>query len=231
MSDEASTIPCLVESVLKRGSTAAPAVTVSWAQSLDGAIAAAEGKRTTLSGPESLTLTHRLRSLHRAILVGIGTVISDDPQLTVRLVQGPSPQPVVLDSFLRFPLGAQLLARRDRAPWIFHAAGAPSDKAKALELRGAVLFPLSSDGATLPLAEVLRILGTHSIDSVMVEGGARVLRSFITGRMAQQAVITVSPVRMDGISIFEAGRNSMPAFAESRQEQFGRDSVTWGRFA
>ncbi|MGD0728308.1 MAG: dihydrofolate reductase family protein, partial [Spirochaetia bacterium] len=70
----------------RRGSL--PVVTVSWARSVTGAIAAADGARTPLSGPESLLLTHRLRAMHEAILVGIQTVLSDDPLLSVRLVEG-----------------------------------------------------------------------------------------------------------------------------------------------
>jgi riboflavin-specific deaminase-like protein len=223
----------LVESVLKAHCASPPAVTLSWAQSLDGAIAPADGKRTVLSGSESLVLTHELRKMHGAIMVGIGTVIADDPQLTVRLVEGQSPQPVVLDSHLRFPLGARLLASADRRPWIFHAEDAPSDKARELVGRGASLFALPAAEAGLPLAEVLRVLRTRGIESLMVEGGARVLRSFVADGLAHQAVITVSPVKMEGIRIFDSGPHPVrvPAFAEMSQERYGPDVVTWGRFA
>ncbi len=232
LSETVTAIPCLVESVLKARESSAPAVTVCWAQSLDGAIAPADGKRTTLSSPESLALTHRLRSMHRAILVGIGTVLADDPQLTVRLVGGPSPQPVVLDSSLRLPLSARLLARTDAVPWIFHASGAPAEKVRELERRGARLFALHGSENGLPLEEVLRILGAHRIRSLMVEGGARMLRSFMTEGQAHQAVVTVSPMRMDGIRIFDASPDQLSAldFVETSQEKYGRDTVTWGRF-
>ena len=125
-----------------------PVVTVSWARSVTGAIAAADGVRTPLSGPEALLLTHRLRAMHDAILVGIRTVLSDDPLLSVRLVEGSQPQPVVLDSHLRFPLHARLLSRTDRKPWIFHlestggAHGAAPEHARALAAAGARLFPV-----------------------------------------------------------------------------------------
>src|SRR3989304_8693232 len=75
-----------------------PLVTLSYAQSLDGCIAARAGERLALSGPESMRLTHRLRAAQDAILVGIGTVPADNPRLTVHLVQGQDPQPIVLDS-------------------------------------------------------------------------------------------------------------------------------------
>ncbi|HTP57759.1 MAG TPA: dihydrofolate reductase family protein, partial [Spirochaetia bacterium] len=74
-----------VEGVLREPSGARPAVTLSWAQSVDGAIGSRGGARVILSSPESMTVTHQLRSLHAAILVGIGTVLADDPLLTVRL--------------------------------------------------------------------------------------------------------------------------------------------------
>ena len=85
-----------------------PLVTLSYAQSLDGSIARERGKPLALSGPESMRLTHQLRAAHDAILVGIGTVLADDPQLTVRLVEGKSPIPVILDSRLAISPTARL---------------------------------------------------------------------------------------------------------------------------
>ncbi len=221
-----STIPCLVKLVLADCRGSLPVVTVSWAQSSNGAIAPADRTRVTLSSPESMALTHRLRSLHSAILVGIGTVLADDPQLTVRLVEGSSPQPVVLDSRLRFPLSARLLGRRDRAPWIFHGTEVPAARARELSERGARLFALPAGEAGLPLGDVLAVLGTQGMESLMVEGGALVLRSFLAGGLARQAVITVSPREMEGIRVLEL----MPRFAEMSQERHGGDTVTWGRF-
>ncbi|HEX9595492.1 MAG TPA: RibD family protein, partial [Anaerolineales bacterium] len=96
----------LAASLNQAGDLDRPTVTLSYAQSLDGSIALHRGEPLTLSGPESMAMTHRLRAAHDAILVGIGTVISDDPQLNVRLVEGRNPQVVVLDSRLRLPLTA-----------------------------------------------------------------------------------------------------------------------------
>jgi len=226
------TIPCLVESVLEAG-VRLPVVTVSWAQSMDGALAPAGGRRMVLSSPESMALTHRLRSLHRAILVGIGTVLLDDPRLTVRLVEGPSPQPVVLDSALRFPDSARLLSRADYAPWIFYAENAPADRARELADRGARLFALPGGENGLALDEVLRTLQGQGIASVMVEGGAHVLRSFLSRRLAHQLVITISPVRMEGVRIFEEGTatEGLLELDETCEKQYGQDVVRWGRFA
>ena len=84
---------------------APPQVTLTFAQSLDGSIAAVRGQPLALSSAETMVITHRLRAMHAAIVVGVGTLVADDPSLTTRLVEGPSPRPVVLDASLRTPLG------------------------------------------------------------------------------------------------------------------------------
>lgn len=207
-----------------------PAVTVSWAQSRDGAIAAPGGVRTALSCPESLALTHRLRAMHGAILVGIGTVLADDPLLSVRLAPGPQPQPVVLDTQLRFPLSARLLAREDRRPWIFHA-GPAGAKGRELTARGARLFAVHGGPSGLDLREVLDALADEGIASVMVEGGAQVLRSFLRAGLAGQAVVTVCPFRLDGLRVLEGTREgtALPEMADVLSEPCGRDTVVWGQ--
>jgi GTP cyclohydrolase II len=201
-----------------------PVVTVSWARSVTGAIAAADGARTSLSCPESLLLTHRLRAMHEAILVGIQTVLSDDPLLSVRLADGAQPQPVVLDSRLRFPPEARLLSRTDRRPWIFHLEGAETERARGpgLSHRGARLFPVRPGEGGLELRHVLATLLSEGIHSLMVEGGARVLGSFISQGLASQAVITVSPKVIKGI---EGPR--MPDTGHSLRERYGVDEVVW----
>lgn len=225
-----SAIARLVEAVLRSaGTQRRPVVTVSWAQTRDGSIAAAGGVRTPLSSPPSLALTHELRSLHAGILVGIGTVLSDDPLLNVRLVQGPSPRPIVLDSSLRMPLGARLLGRTDTQPWIFHESGAPAGKARELERRGARLFALERGTDGLPLGRVLAVLDAQGVPSVMVEGGARVLRSFLGEDLAAQAVITVSPIELQGFKVCPDGVECLPAFTEQVRESCGPDTVIWGR--
>src|SRR5512144_1074873 len=96
------------------GNTDRPRITLAYAQSLDGSIAARSGVPLQLSGTESMQYTHQLRAAHDAILVGIGTVLSDDPRLNVRLTAGVSPRPILRDSELRCPIDARCLesARR-----------------------------------------------------------------------------------------------------------------------
>jgi riboflavin-specific deaminase-like protein len=217
--------------VLRARSGPLPVVTVTWAQSASGAIAAANGRPLLLSGPESMLLTHRLRAAHDAILVGIQTVIADDPLLSVRLLPEPpphpQPQPVVLDSRLRFPPSARLLARDDRKPWIFacNDAEAANEKAAALERRGARIFRVQRGPGGLDLYPVLQALGAEGIGSLMVEGGARVLRAFITAGFADQVVLTTSPSHVTGLQ-----GPVLPGLVRSVTERLGADSVTWGTF-
>jgi GTP cyclohydrolase II len=208
---------------LRAPGTERPVVTLSWAQSATGAIAAAGGARTAISGPESMALTHRMRAMHDAILVGINTVLTDDPLLSVRLAEGSQPQPVVLDSRLRFPLGARLLARTDRKPWIFHASGRGSTVAEELERQGAVLFAVANSHGGLDLQAVLAALAGAGISSLMVEGGARVLRAFITLHLAAQAVVTESRLPIEGVP-----GPGIPPMKTSRKVDVGDDVVTWG---
>ena len=176
-----------------------------------------------------MLLTHRLRAAHDAILVGIQTVIADDPLLSARLLPGPpphpQPQPVVLDSRLRFPLSARLLARDDRKPWIFASVDAEvtDEKATALERRGARIFRVRRGPGGLDLYPVLQALGAEGIGSLMVEGGARVLRAFITAGFADQVVLTTSPSPVTGLQ-----GPDLPGLVQSVTERLGADSVTWG---
>jgi riboflavin-specific deaminase-like protein len=214
-----------VQGVLGAGSGRGPVVTLSWAQSASGAIAREDGTPLRISGPESLILTHRLRAAHEAILVGIQTVLTDDPLLSVRLPGGAlsrQPQPVVLDSRLRFPAGARLLARGDVKPWLFHSEGS-ADSAAALQALGARLFRVGHGPGGVDLYEVLTALSEAGISSLMVEGGARVLRAFMTAGFVEQIVVTVSASTIQGMP-----GPGMPGLVDSLIVSVGADSVTWG---
>ena len=200
--DDARPVMAEVIARLRRGAPELPVVTLSWAQSSKGAIAGPGGVPAALSG----------------------TVIADDPQLSVRLVPGPQPQPVILDSRLRFPLDARLLKRVDRSPWIFHAEGsAAAGACGELAARGARLFVVDCTPEGLDLLQVLRTLRAEGITSVMVEGGARVLRAFLSQWLADQVVVTTSPSELTGIQ-----GPPMPGFIRSVEDGYGVDAVTWG---
>ena len=118
-------------SQIRAASAARPYITLAYAQSLDGSIAATPGRMLRLSNSLSQAMTHHLRARHDAILVGINTVLADDPQLTVRLVAGKDPRPVVIDGCLRTPPGARLLTSRAGNPIVATSQTACPQKRRA----------------------------------------------------------------------------------------------------
>ena len=209
-----------------------PFVTISYAQSLDGALAAAPGQPTILSGVESLKLTHLLRSRHDAILAGIGTILTDDPQLTVRLVEGPDPQPIVVDGRLRFPENARLLTNPKRA-WIAttaDAAAAAGPHKERLEAAGAEIYPLPAEADGLvDLAALLATVKQRGIRSVMVEGGAQIIGALLAQRLVDFIIITIAPRLMGGLRLPAAYPAPLPRLDHPAYTPLGEDLVGGGR--
>jgi len=175
--------------------TGMPFVTLKWAQTLDGRTAAVDGQSRWISSEPSLKLAHRLRSTHDAVLVGVGTVIADDPQLTVRLVRGRSPVRVVVDSTLRVPLGAGILEDRHSARTVI-ATTDRADEARISAVRdmGAEVLKVAKDASgEVDMPELLRVLGERNISSVLVEGGAAVATSLIKRGLADKLVVIIGP--------------------------------------
>jgi GTP cyclohydrolase II len=205
-----------------------PFVTLAYAQSLDGSIAAGDGNRLFLSGTKSIEMTHKLRASHDAILVGIGTVLADDPQLTVRFAQGRNPQPVVLDSMLRMPLDSFLAARHPLKSWIIAGNSAPADKEKELAAQGHRVFRLAEDGqGRLDLAAVCASLHANGIKTLMVEGGVEVIDSFLATDLVDRVVITISPRYTGGRRVLSGG-GLIPRLADVSNLQLGEDIVVEG---
>jgi riboflavin-specific deaminase-like protein len=182
-----------------------PLVTLSYAQSLDGSLAAVKGQRTQISGPESAKLTHTLRANHDTILIGIGTLLADDPRLTVRLAEGEDPKPVILDSRLQIPLDSNLVPYNP--PWIATTAGADKEKARQLTSLGARLFilPETQEG-WISLPDLVRVLYREGARRLMVEGGAKVISSFLVSQLVDFMVVTISPLLLGGVQSIQFDR-------------------------
>lgn len=209
-----------------------PLVTLSYAQSLDGSISAVRGKPLAISGEESLLLTHQLRAYHDAILIGIGTALADDPQLTVRLAAGRDPQPIILDSRLRFPLTARMLQNVERRPWIVTTAQANQQRRRQLEDAGARIIELPHNSHNqIDLASLLSYLHRSGIKSLMVEGGARVITSFLTERLVDRLVLTIAPILVGGLNAVNQLSATFPHLRRPFYQRFGDDLVLFGDVA
>lgn len=175
--------------------TKRPFVTLKFAQTIDGRIAAATGHSQWISSPRSLRLAHRERSLHDAVLVGVGTVLKDDPQLTVRLVRGRNPLRVVVDSSLSIPLKAKLLQDQQQAKTLLAAAAGDDGKKKArLEAMGVEVLPSAVNRkGFVDLGRLLDDLGKRGISSLLVEGGSAVITSFLRESLADRLICIVAP--------------------------------------
>ena len=172
-----------------------PTVTVSYAQTLDGRLATASGGSRWISSPESLRFAHKLRAEHDAIVVGAGTACKDDPRLTVRLIPGEDPLRVVVDSTLRTPLTAAVLAE-EAAPGTLLAvtARAPAAKRDEVRARGATVLclPTNTEGR-VDLVALLAALHDRGVGSVLVEGGAGMLTALLQARLVDRMVVCVAP--------------------------------------
>ena len=205
-----------------------PFVTLSYAQSLDGSIALHAREPLLLSGENALRLTHQLRSIHDGILVGIGTVLSDNPQLTVRHWSGINPQPIVLDSHLRIPSDARLCERDDKPCWVF-----TTNDEQPLALDGVDITALEGDAdGRVCLRRMLAALYARGIRSLMVEGGAHVISAFLKAGLVDAAVITITPTFVGGYKAVNdlalTAPFSPPKIAPFFSQRLGDDIIVWG---
>lgn len=168
-----------------------PFVTVKFAQSLDGRVATRTGDSKWISGPEALDYAHQLRAESCAVAVGSGTVIADNPALTVRRVRGCQPFRIILSSSLRFGAGRKLVESPVRFPTIVVSTKAAISRAGKKQWAKNVMFlEVKSDGrGKLNLKEFLRKMASFSIKSILVEGGPTLVTSFLKSGLADKVVI------------------------------------------
>ena len=171
---------------------ARPFVVLKYAQTLDGRIATRSGDSKWISGERERRISHALRAACDGVLVGVGTVITDDPQLTVRLVPGSTPLRIVLDSRLRLPDEAKVLD--DQACTVLIATSRSSRaRRRALDARRVGVRVVDPGPEGVALAQALSVLREAGVRSLLVEGGARVITSFLAGRLVDRVVVGIAP--------------------------------------
>jgi diaminohydroxyphosphoribosylaminopyrimidine deaminase/5-amino-6-(5-phosphoribosylamino)uracil reductase len=196
----------LGEPFLAAARRARPYVLLKAATTLDGRIATAAGRSKWITSPAQRRQARWLRRLHDAVLVGIGTVLADDPQLL------PSPRTrrpfarVVLDSRLRTPPGSRLArSASERAPVLVVSCRDEPRRRRALEAAGVVVLTVEAAGGRVALGAALAALRARGLGSLMVEGGSEVLGSFLAARLVDQVALFRAPLLL-------GGRGSRPAF-------------------
>ena len=212
-----------------------PHVTLKLAASADGKAGLTGRRPASITSEASRERAHLMRAMNDAVLTGIGTVLSDDPQLTCRLpgMAARSPVRVVLDTGLRIPLTSQLLGAARAAPlWIIAGPDASHDAERMLRQHGAEVLRAPLAGASLDIAAVLRLLSVRGITRVMVEAGPILASAFLAAGVVDVAVLfqSAAPLGDDGIAALE-GRSlddltRSARFIHRTTESIGTDTMT-----
>jgi diaminohydroxyphosphoribosylaminopyrimidine deaminase/5-amino-6-(5-phosphoribosylamino)uracil reductase len=185
-----------------------PHVTLKLALSADGKVGLAGRKPVAITGEAARARVFQMRAMSDAILVGIGTVLSDDPQLTCRLpgMEARSPVRVVLDARLRVPLATAVIATARETPtWVFGSRKASPIAEEILQQKGCRVFRVDDSEGRLDLDEVLKVLGREGITRLMLEGGPTVAASFVAADLIDAAALIYSEklIGDDGIDPLE----------------------------
>jgi diaminohydroxyphosphoribosylaminopyrimidine deaminase/5-amino-6-(5-phosphoribosylamino)uracil reductase len=171
---------------------------------LDGKIAARTGDSRYVSGPEARERTHTLRHRHKAIMVGVETVLADDPELTTRLsVPAIHPVRIVVDSKLRIPADARLLSERSAEAIILTTAEADPVKRRALEEIGVRVVDCGG-GPRVDLKAAMRKLGELEIGSILLEGGGKLNGAMLEAELIDKVILFIAPKLIGGADSPEA---------------------------
>jgi diaminohydroxyphosphoribosylaminopyrimidine deaminase/5-amino-6-(5-phosphoribosylamino)uracil reductase len=173
--------------------TKKPFVVVKAAMSLDGRIATRTGDSKYITGREARKFVHELRAEYDAVMVGINTVLKDDPQLTVRLTKGRNPIKIVVDSKLRISPNAKVVAFEPNKLILVTSPKASRKKIKQFGKKGVHVLGISLVNGKIDLKELMKELGKREICSILIEGGAELNAEAIRSGIADKVLFFISP--------------------------------------
>jgi len=174
-------------------------VIAKWAMSLDGKIATRTGDSRWISGEESRRLVHRFRNEVDAVMVGVGTVLQDDPQLTCRIDGGRNPRRIIVDAQAMTPIASRVVATAPEVETIIATPqDAPPERVEALAAAGCTIIPLPARNGRLRISDLLAATAERKITNIMVEGGAGLLASVFEERAADEVRVFVAPIFIGG---------------------------------
>jgi diaminohydroxyphosphoribosylaminopyrimidine deaminase / 5-amino-6-(5-phosphoribosylamino)uracil reductase len=193
-----------------------PFVTLKLAASLDGKIAAASGDARWISCEESRATVHLLRNTYDAVLVGAGTVIIDNPQLTCRTAGGRDPRRIILDARLRIPLNAEFLRQRGSDKNIIvTSTTSPAAKIRALENLGATVWRLPAREGAVRWLPLLKKLAKTGIASILIEGGATTAARALKEKMVDKVLLFYAPKLVGGDGRYMIGSLGVESIKQS----------------
>ena len=170
-------------------------------------------------------MTHALRSWHDGILIGIGTVLADDPLLNVREWGGPSPQPIVLDSSQRLPSDSKICRENNQKPWVL-----TNSQVKDYQSTFEQIVVDSDNEGRVDLESAMSAIYARGIKTLMVEGGAKVISSFLKAQLADAITLTVAPMLVGGYKAVNTLANDSicPRIVALNSHQQDDEIIVWG---
>lgn len=179
--------------------TGLPYVIVKWAMSLDGKIATHGGDSRWITSGESRAYVHKIRSQVDGIVVGINTILRDDPLLTCRLEGGRNPRRIIVDGNAVLPLHSRLVKSIGESEIIVAVTrNAPQERIERLKQVGCNIIKAKDIGGRVDLHELFRHLGEMKLTNILVEGGGRIITSMIEGHFADKIIVFIAPVIIGG---------------------------------
>ncbi len=177
-----------------------PYVLMKYAMTLDGKIATRTGKSKWITGELARTAVHQTRNEVAGIMVGVNTILQDDPQLSCRIEGGRSPSRIICDTHLRTPLTAQVVVTARKIPTYLATCCQDQEKIKRFEIMGCKILSVSPAGEHLDLRDLMAQLGAAGIDSILLEGGGTLNFSALNSGIVNQLEVYLAPKVFGGMA-------------------------------